>query len=249
MKTLEESYSQEQFFDTLRYELCEIIYHDYKGRTFTAEQMLYEKKEVLNKIKDFIKKHPELSDYKDDNNYWYPYPNVANHELKNFYSDFYFDDKDGITYFRKEKKEWDNLKNRELFDGYDYLFDPVKIQFFIIAQDINSLDLEGINAKKIMAINFELFHILLNTIGDIPSYQGLNTLEHMELYIQKIIDYPKEIEAGDYTTDLKNMILHSANKSIKLLPAFNDVLAICRHYKLDNVLNDNNTKKSDVKKL
>lgn len=46
LRVLVPSYSQKNHSDTLRFELCEIIYENYKGATFFLDDLLNEKRIV-----------------------------------------------------------------------------------------------------------------------------------------------------------------------------------------------------------
>lgn len=72
IKTLNSIYLKNNHIKSLRHELCEIIYKDYKGTTFFLYQMIIQKERVIEDLKNFIKKHPEIYNFKENSSYYYP---------------------------------------------------------------------------------------------------------------------------------------------------------------------------------
>lgn len=176
MKILTPSYLNRNHVDSLRFQLCEIIYEDYKCATFFLDQQLMQKQEALNHVNEFLKKHPEILEYKNDSQYWYPYQNVDGTQNLSLYREFYPNTDGEITYFCKE--------GENSFATFEYMYDPVKLHFFLMCNDIREMDCHSDTAKEIIQINNELFKILFENVGDTISYNGKNTLEHIEESIQ-----------------------------------------------------------------
>jgi small-conductance mechanosensitive channel len=143
IKTLTSIYLKNNHIKSLRHELCEIIYKDYKGTTFFLSQMLEDKERVLEDINNFIKTHPEIYNFKENSLFYYPYENV-NKEIEPYlYFDFYIDNDNNAVHFGKKG---------EMFVS-DYLLDPLKIQFSIMAKDISQMDIDSDVAKKVINLN------------------------------------------------------------------------------------------------
>ena len=240
-RTLIPSYSESNHIDTLRYDLCEIIYNDYKGPTFFLNDMLKQKKDVLKKIKSFVKKYPEIVENKGNSEYWYPYPNVDGNQDLKFHSSFYPDTNDEITYFCKGENE---------ISKSDYLFDPVKLHFFLMCQDIKKMNCESDTAKEIVKINNALFMVLLQTVGDTVSYNGLTTLEHIHKYIQDGKEAKIACEKNpDYGVDLKQMIVRDYDSFNDYIFLIDEPIAFCRDYVLRNELAVHQEPKKSKKKI
>lgn len=231
MKILTPSYLDKNHIDTLRFELCEIIYENYKTRTFFLDQQLIQKQEVLSKVYAFFKNHPEISEHKGDSQYWYPYQNVDGTQNLSLYREFYPNNDGEITYFCKE--------GEDVFTISDYMYDPVKLHFFLMCNDIREMDCHSDTAKEIIQINNELFHILFENIGDTISYHGKNTLEHIQEYIQHSLDAVENIQNDpdpSYTQDYKNILLRSYRSFNDFSYILNEIITVCKKDKLQNEL-------------
>lgn len=223
------SYTKESQKNTLRYELCEIIYEHYKATTFFVSAVLKDKIDTLEKVKKFFKTHPEILQYKDNEKYWYPYENVDGTRNLNLYVNFYPNTSEEITYFCKEEEE--NHKD------YDYLFDPLKLHFFLMRTDVKQMNNDSENAKKIISINNELFSILLENVGDVKSYNGLKTLQHINKAFEETKEKIEEIKNNSkYDKILKNELSRSYIDMNKSSHIFNDVQKMCYEYKLKKEL-------------
>jgi hypothetical protein len=229
IKYLTPSYLDKNHRNTLRYELCEIVYSDYKGKTFFLDHQLRQKKIVLEKVYDFLNKHPEISEYKEDSKYWYPYENVDGSKKLSLYTEFYPNTEDEITYFCK--------KGEKEFDHSDYLLDPVKMHFMLMCDDIRTMDCDSDLAKEIIKINNEIFKVLFDTVGDTISYNGFNTLEHIEKYIKDTkLEAEKAKNDSTYSEELKDLISRDFNRFNQSLYALDDVIIICNENKLQKEL-------------
>lgn len=234
MKTLTTTYLEKNHINTLRHDICEIVYKDYKGATFFLSHMVEEKKIVLTLLLDYIKKNPDIYQYKNDSSYWYPYENVEPGSSNMFYNDYYIDTKDNAVHFVKESP----LNNTTT---YDYLLDPVKIQFLLMSRDISKMDCQSPNAKEIISLNQEIFETLYDVVGDPLNYEGKNNLNYFEEYILNNQERRKEIK------DDKNMEIQFKRHSLSHLDSFLDnlihisgALTLCRKDKLEKKLNSNN---------
>lgn len=175
LQILAPSYLEKNHQDTLRYELCEIIYSIYKYTTFRLDKQLNDKKHVLKELYVFLKQHPEIEQHKNDSGYWYPYENVDGSKNLKLHTNFYPNTSGEITFFSKEDNY--DMKN------YDYLVDPVKLQFFLMCNDVSSMDTSSTTAQQIIHINNQLFQMLHEVIGDTISYNNKNTLQHVRDFL------------------------------------------------------------------
>lgn len=240
MKILTPSYLNKNYTDSLRYELCDMLYNDYKGTTFFLNQQLVQKKAVLSNIYEFFKEHPEISEYKGSSKYWYPYENVDGTQNFSLFGDFYPNTNGGITYFCKE--------NEQNFIISDYMHDPVKLHFFLMCNDIKKMDCHSDIAKEIIQINNELFKLLFEKVGDVISYNGKNTLEHIQEYIQNHLDEEEKIKndsLSSYSQDYKNLLLRSCRSFNDFSYLLNEAIIICQENKLQYELST----KKDPKKI
>jgi hypothetical protein len=247
-RTLIPSYLESNHIDSLRHELCDIIYNDYKGTTFSLSGMLEEKTEVLNKVYKFIKEHPELSQYKEDSKYWYPYKNVDGSGNLSIYKEYYPNTDGEITYFLKKEERKSDMKN--LFKGYDYLFDPVKIQFILMCIDIPKMDCEDKLAKEIIKINNELFKVLFDTVGDTINYDNKNTLEHMQRYFKSYFDEQEEIKNDPkYKDEFKEYLLNKSRMFTDNIELLDQAFIVANENKLQKELPVNPEPKTAKKKI
>jgi len=241
-RVLVPSYLKNNHTDSLRHELCEIIYNDYKGRTFTLDRMLEEKKEVLKKVYDFFKDHAEIAQYKEDSKYWYPYENVNGSKNLRIYNQFYPNTEDEITYFCKEGE--DSFKNS------DYLFDPVKIQFLLMCQDIRTMDCNSKTAKEIIKINNELFKVLFEKIGETINYSGKNTLESINEYIKKCVDLENEARNNtEHTQEYRDMLVRDYRRFNESAYLLEKAIIVCNADQLEKELPHANITKNTKKKI
>jgi hypothetical protein len=225
MENKQETYLENNHIDSLRHQLCDIIYNDVKGAIFSIDTMLHKKLNTLNKVYSFLKNHPEILQYKDDSKYWYPYENVNGDAHLQLYSEYYPNTSLNVTYFSKTADKKHSI--------CEYLFDPVKLQFFIICENIRVMDCDSDTAKEIMKINNELFKVLLDTVGETISYNKLNTLEVMEKYIDNSINEENDIKTGNkYSESIKDLILDDYSRFNEKIPLLNETIVI---YKLDNL--------------
>lgn len=242
------SYLENNHIGNLRHQLCEIIYDDYKGTTFFLDKMLQQKINCLNEVYNFIKENPELLQYKNNSQYWYPYEDVDGSKNLSIYRDFYPNKEDEITYFYK-KDELNKDKNT-LFYGYDYLFDPAKLHFILMCKDISQMDCNSPNAKEILKVNNELFKVLFDIVGDTISYSNDNTIEHMQKYIQSYFDEQERIENDfSYDNDFKTMLLRDSRKFTDNVALLNQAFIVCNHDKLEKELPVNVESKITKKKI
>lgn len=242
------SYLKSNHIGDLRHELCDIIYNDYKGTTFFLNVMLQEKTEVLNKVYKFIKENSEISDYKEDSKYWYPYENVEGSKNLSIYSDFYPNTDDEITFFGKSGDKINGKKN--LFDGYDYMLDPVKLQFILMCDDIVKMDCTSDTAKEIIKINNELLKVLFDTVGDTINYANKNTLEHMQKYTQSYLDEQEKIKNDPtYKDDYKDYLLNKSRKFTDNIELLNPAFIVANENKLQKELSVNAEPKKAKKKI
>lgn len=229
VRTLIPSYSDKDERNSDRFKLCEIVYEDYKGTTFHLTQMLEEKKQVLKKLKTYIKSHPELASHYENSAYWYPFKNVDGTRSLNPYSEYYPNTQKEITYFCQEGK--DNLNHS------DYLFDPVKLQVLIMCKDLRDMDLNSDVAQEIIKINNNIFKLLFDTIGDTINYSGENTFEQINNIIQASLQEQEKIEAStEYTQELKEMILKRTYRFNENIHYIQEAMIICQYDKLNNAI-------------
>lgn len=205
MRVLIPSYLNKDYRQSLRYELCEILYSDYKSRTFFLDRMLEQKKTVLEKLTNFVETNPELKNHKNSTSYWYPFPGVSNTDNLRLYNDFYPNDNGEITYFCKEgENSWEYS---------DYLSDPVKIQLTLMCNDLNTMMVDNKTAKEIVEINDQIFNITLSVVGDTLNYAGQNNSEYIKNYMSKNKENEDGIKSNvQYDADFKDMLLRSIHR-------------------------------------
>jgi hypothetical protein len=204
--------------------------------------MLEEKTEALNKVYKFIKDNPEISNYKEDSKYWYPYENVDGSGNLSLHRDFYPNTDDEITYFCK--------KNEKSYEHYDYLFDPVKLQFVLMCVDIGKMDCRSEMAQEIIKINNELFKVLFDTVGDTINYANQNTLEHMTRYTQSHLEEQDRIKNDtSYDNDYKNYLLDKSRMVTDNFNFLSEAFIIVNESKLRNELPINPEPKTTKKKI
>ena len=230
IKTLNSIYLKNNHIKSLRHELCEIIYKDYKGTTFFLYQMIIQKERVIEDLKNFIKKHPEIYNFKENSSYYYPYENVNKDIEPYLYFDFYIDNKDNAVHFGKGNE----------ISVYDYLLDPLKIQFSIMAKDISQMDINSDNAKKIVQLNYDIFKILLDVVGDTIDYQSINTFTYIEKYIEsneKVINDVNKDNA--ISVNYKHQLLTKNIRFKENLPYITDTLILLKKDQLENKIEIN----------
>jgi hypothetical protein len=238
------SYLENNHIDDLRYQLCDIIYNDYKGATFFLNRMLEQKLNVLNKVYQFIKDNPGISQYKEDSKFWHPYENVDGTKNLSLYNDYYPNTDDEITHFCKESESRDSYKYN------DYLLDPVKIQFVLMCDDISKMDCDSEIAKEIIKINNELFKVLFDIVGDTINYNNQNTLEHMQRYIQSYFEQQNEIKNNpNYDDDFKEYLLRSSLRVTDNIELLNQAFIVANENKLQKELPINLESKKTKKKI
>jgi hypothetical protein len=241
-RTLIPSYSENNHINDLRYQLCDIIYDDYKGATFTLVEMLQEKSTVLNKVYSFLKAHPEISQHKEDSKFWYPYENVDGSKNLSLHNYFYPNTDDEITYFAK--------KGEKALEHYDYLFDPVKLQFVLMCTDIKKMDCTSENAKEIIKINNELFKVLFDTVGDTINYSNQNTFEHMNRYTQSYFEEENRIKNDStYDDEYKDYLLRNSRNFTDNIELLNQAFIVANENKLQKELPINTDTKKQKKKI
>lgn len=233
---LEVTYLSSNHIDSLRYQLCDILYNDYKGTTFFLNQQLAQKKQTLKELHSFVKQHPEIYDYKNNSQYYYPYENVTAESNTSFFTDFYFTNNNAITYFGKEGSTH--------YEVQDYLIDPLKLQFYLMCQDISKMDCDSDTAKKIIAVNNQIFSTVLDIVGDTVSYQNIHTLGHIEKYIATNIQGQKDAENDTkHAQDYKDYMIRQYRRFNDHSHLIKDAISILEEYKLQNTLPQKTTNK------
>lgn len=238
-RTLIPSYLETNYIDSLRFQLCEIIFDDYKGTTFFLDQMLNEKEKTLEKTKNFLITHPELFNEKDNSSYWYPYPNVDNSKGQFIYNQFYPNTEGEITYFCK--------KGEDSFDTQDYLVDPVKLIFLIMCRDIKKMDCESDTAKKILKINNELFQIVIEAVGDTIDYNNRSNLEQMSNFLKEKKEHLKETLSDPLFEDMKEKIEKEYNEFNVSIPLLEEMFIVANQYALSKAIAPKDEKVQKVK--
>jgi hypothetical protein len=236
-RTLIPSYLEHNHIDSLRFQLCEIIYSDYKGATFFLSQMVKEKEDVFKNVTQFIASNPELLNYKDNSSYWYPYSDVDGTKDLQLNSSFYPNVDDEITYFCKE--------DEDKFDHEDYLFDPVKLMFFLMCRDITKMDCSSEEAQKILQLNNQIFKALIEVVGDPVSYNNRTNHEHMEYYFKaRKESHEKSMNDNYYNDDVKEMMKREYDSLNNFVYLLEEAFIVTNQYELSQKITskDNNIK-------
>ena len=188
--------------DRLRFELCDIVYADYKGATFFLNHMRDEKRAVLERLRVFVSEHgDELSSVRGDSAFWYPRkrqgPGIPYDIFSNHYKDV-----EGRFVSASEKGHGD--WNEEFFKGYDYFMDPLKIMFHLACNDPWKMDMGSELAKEIVGINIEIFAVLAEVVGDPPLPGGMGMGDVAREYFAGVEKNRRETEDSNFSDHYKD---------------------------------------------
>lgn len=195
----------------------------------SLNRLLEYKQTALKKIKSFIDDHPEILEHYENSSYWYPYKHVSKTHIADVYRDFYLSDENEIMHFSSTPKDSHLI--------CDYMLDSIKLHFAIMCYDIQKMDTDQQMAKQIIELNHEIFTSLFDIVGDNIDYQGKNTLEYIQSYIQDSLNQEQEIlNHSTYSQEEKREYTQGYQNFHPYLHLLNPSIGFCSHYRLDKLL-------------
>lgn len=109
-----------------------------------------------------------------------------------------------------------------------------------MAKDISQMDINSDNAKKIVQLNYDIFKILLDVVGDTIDYQSINTFTYIEKYIEsneKVINDVNKDNA--ISVNYKHQLLTKNIRFKENLPYITDTLILLKKDQLENKIEIN----------